>query len=721
MLIKINTIDELLNAIKADKNVSDERALTQQRYPIRFILFNDFALFKDAICRLCQNNISIKKIENELPFEDGWITRLDMKNLIDNCIYNSNSDIVISPFSEIIRFYDDADFTSFFKEVSMIEANILNLNRRVYLPIIGLEHRLTKFKNIMEGAVIWELLIDKPIQYPIYITKDYKIPIPDDITYIRTSKEWLELWRGDFPKRKILCSSSPIRNNFKNSQPDTTFNLELIANESDFLIKIFNLKSSIRYIVNDDEYWQEVLKQFQVIKSVNFSLDQYSLNHFNVNHFESNDFLRLWFNYKSDFSRWLLVRNYEAQNNSSSSRYLALIISQLNNYSDNSLLELICLYIFHLELSSDIVDERNIMLKYLQIEKAHIPDDIIEKLNLKITELFLSDFKSALKLCSGIFDFEKELIINLFAGKKIVKEQIQNVYPLLYEYLNEAADLGPNSQQNWITEYIDEYKKAKISNQYTDTVKKIIYSKNKDQHSFFEWYTPIRTPQSVLSLYSIDKYYWIDGLGIEWISLIYGILKTHQKLHIKTFEITKANLPSTTEKNTFPNYDKKGDLDLFIHQNIYKYPKSIIFEIDLVYNLFKDIISKIHNQTIAIVSDHGLTSLSRLVDSKKFQFKDEHEGRCAAISENFNNSSEDYIVYKTSNSKYIIALKHASLGDKPIREVHGGCTPEEVLIPTIIISDKFEDSKLESEIINVKSKNLSDKDNEKGYEEIDLF
>lgn len=721
MLIKVNTIDELLNAIKEDKNLPGEKALIQQRYPVRFILFNDFSLFKEVIGKLCQNNINIKKIENELPFEDGWITRLDMKSLIDNCIHDSNSDIVVSPFSEIIRFYDDADFTSFFKEVSMIEANISNFNRRVYIPIIGLEHRLTKFKNLLEGAVIWELLIDKPIQYPIYVTKDYKIAIPEDITHIKTSKEWLELWRGNFPKKKILCSSSPILNNYKNSQPDTIFNFELIANEHDFLLKIFNLKSSIRYKESDNKYWQELLSQFQYLKSVNFMLDQFSLNHFNIIHFKHNDFIRLWFNHKDDFSRWLLVRNFEVQNNINSS-YLGQIINHLDDFSNNTLLELICFDIFQLDPNSDIVKERDKLLKFIHLEGAPIPENISETLKSKITELLLSDFSTALKLCSGTFEFEKELLINLYAEGKIKVEQIQNAYPLLYEYLKETPELNLNNKQNWIIEYIDEYKKAKISNRYTDRIRKLINSKNKDEHSFFDWYTPIHTPQNVLSSYSIDKFYWIDGLGVEWISLIYETIKKHKKLSIKFFEITKANLPSTTEKNTFPEYEKKGDLDLFIHQNLYKYPKSIIAEINLVHTIFEDIISKIHNQTIAIVSDHGLTSLSRLVDSKKFKFKDEHEGRCAAVSENFNKSSEDYIIYKHSNSKYIVALKHASIGDKPIREVHGGCTPEEVLIPTIIISDKYYlDSNLKSERINVKTKNITDQNSEKGYEEIDLF
>lgn len=38
------------------------------------------------------------------------------------------------------------------------------------------------------------------------------------------------------------------------------------------------------------------------------------------------------------------------------------------------------------------------------------------------------------------------------------------------------------------------------------------------------------------------------------------------------------------------------------------------------------------------------------------------------------------------NSKVLITLQYTSLYRRPIREVHGGATPEEVLVPVIILS-----------------------------------
>jgi hypothetical protein len=50
----------------------------------------------------------------------------------------------------------------------------------------------------------------------------------------------------------------------------------------------------------------------------------------------------------------------------------------------------------------------------------------------------------------------------------------------------------------------------------------------------------------------------------------------------------------------------------------------------------------------------------------------------------------DYIRHKNGEDNFKVALTHASLNSKPVREVHGGCTPEEILAPFIIISNAKE-------------------------------
>ena len=89
------------------------------------------------------------------------------------------------------------------------------------------------------------------------------------------------------------------------------------------------------------------------------------------------------------------------------------------------------------------------------------------------------------------------------------------------------------------------------------------------------------------------------------------------------------------------------------------------------------------------MSDHGLSCLSRKAPSKKYDGKFEHEGRYIKTSDDAISDS-DYLVHlnESDGQKYKVALTHSSLSKIPTHQVHGGCTPEEVLVPFILLSNK---------------------------------
>lgn len=196
----------------------------------------------------------------------------------------------------------------------------------------------------------------------------------------------------------------------------------------------------------------------------------------------------------------------------------------------------------------------------------------------------------------------------------------------------------------------------------------------------------------------MDKVIWIDAIGIEWVSFIenYVINKKRDLNVIKKF-IGVANLPTSTDQNKFPDVKYIQDFDSHIHSNPYNYPYSIINQFDEIKRIIDNYIILDSDQTIAIVSDHGLTALSRLVESKKYGKDDSHEGRFIEVKDKNHIPDTDYIIHKSEidQKNYLIALKHSSLGKKPIREVHGGVTPEEVLVPFIVISNKKESNEID--------------------------
>jgi hypothetical protein len=145
---------------------------------------------------------------------------------------------------------------------------------------------------------------------------------------------------------------------------------------------------------------------------------------------------------------------------------------------------------------------------------------------------------------------------------------------------------------------------------------------------------------------------------------------------------------------------------------------SLCKEIDIVKDIFKKILNQTTETTFAIVSDHGLTALSRLVDSKKYTAKASHEGRYIELNNSDTIEDTDYIRHTNNGVNYKVALTHASLNTKPVREVHGGCTPEEILVPFIVISNKIKvlpKHIVEQKIYEEKTSKPT------GFEEEDLF
>jgi len=305
----------------------------------------------------------------------------------------------------------------------------------------------------------------------------------------------------------------------------------------------------------------------------------------------------------------------------------------------------------------------------------------------------IKDIKLILCLITGLLYWEKELLINMIKEGKIKDFSVlKDTYKHLYYYTKSMNLEYINNSGLWFNEYIKEYKYSKLYNEPNNKLKKILHTKNKNKDTFFEWYYEFETVDTVLDKYEIDNVFWLDAVGCEWTSLIENILQKDFNIYNIKISIGRAKLPTITDYNKYNEYNKYfQDYDKLIHQE-YKYPKSFIQEIELISNIIKKLpIEKSKNT--AIISDHGTSVFPRLMN-KKYNFeKAEHGGRYI-FENNIENNTEDYFIYKTDNEnkKCIITLNHYSLYKIPKGEVHGGATPEEVLIPIILILNNLYDS-----------------------------
>lgn len=289
-------------------------------------------------------------------------------------------------------------------------------------------------------------------------------------------------------------------------------------------------------------------------------------------------------------------------------------------------------------------------------------------------------------------------------------ESYSYVYPSLGMYLKTYVfDCGMQSKV--LTDYFERYKHQKVSNvleeDFVDLVEdygnKYIYSKIQTRDNAI---SSIPNRQSAYL-------YWIDALGVEYLSLISELAKKHG-LSVKV-EIGRADLPTITSlnKSFYDNWDGIGKYKEETLDDIKHHEKGGFFFTDCEEPIHLEseigVIEKalmlaqtklaMHEcKSFIIASDHGASRLAVLrKQEEKYSTdtKGEHSGRCCKTFENcqLRNLVEEQGYYVRTDYGRFQGSRKANV------EVHGGATLEEVLVPIITITLKKQGS-VEIKVLN---------------------
>ena len=196
------SFEELIVAIKGDIITRD---FLSRRYNVRFIMLNSFDTLRKLVLELQDLGVEMVTLDGLIPSDepDAWITTDALKEKVFSCTKPS----LITPFSELVRFYPDELFRGFFSEIILSERSRTN---RIYIPIIGLENRFTDFLShfgrLSECAPIWQYNDSEPQSVEVYVIQKYKDLNPTVVgkrCHLRTLSEWLQFWK-ESPKEKII-------------------------------------------------------------------------------------------------------------------------------------------------------------------------------------------------------------------------------------------------------------------------------------------------------------------------------------------------------------------------------------------------------------------------------------------------------------------------------------------------------------------------------------
>ena len=710
MYKEFGSLEDLYQEIETDKNWTGAESSLRNRYPIRFVLFENFGDFGEFV-QVCQDHdVYVQSIEKWMKEgqDDKLITYSQLAALFESYIKSlPANDFVIAPFSEITRFYDNmryAEFDSLLKTIRLIQSpeEAQSGHQRIYVPIIGMQSKVSKFKDD-PNIHIWEYHSGTEYDnYHLILTNGttYGVKgLEERYTLCEDLRHWIALWKnvGAKIKPQIICTSKCIFANSDNAQPDNAFKYTVCNNAFEFLTEGLGInlgKLSLRE--EDMPYWEELASCIDV---TDFDFDVFVNQRFNtLNLNDENAFVQTWFEYKDTFSRWLMKTYFVWKSGECS--YLIRVLENVTSLSTSDLFSQIATHIFDEPLDEASIGQRLSLLKEEKRQHVQIKSLAEQKVKAKLSAMAADPERGplfAMKYMSPLTLSEQCLMVEWVGQGKVEKNDIKNLFPELYAYLLPSS-IKTGKGNGWTNEYFQEYCLSKVGNQETGSLAKKLKELNGSQVSFETWRDGFKTVKTLMhNRQDIDIYYWIDGLGVDWIPFMTQVIDKHKAdgVFLNEIYVAASELPTVTSVNKTKldelangKLEKIGDVDKFAHTQK-TYPAYLVEEFRIVEDAISKVLSLYNGKKIAFVSDHGISYMAQFGAGLNLAgVETDHAGRCGHWLKGSAQTDNNYIVL--DDGQTLCSLNNNSLSAKtPMGQgAHGGATPEEVLVPIIIVSNQ---------------------------------
>ncbi len=708
MYKEFDSLQALYLEMEADKHWTGAESSLRNRYPVRFVLFENFGDFGDFV-QVCQDHgVYVQGIEGWMNDgqDDQLITYSHLATMFEDYIKHfPANDFVIAPFSEITRFYDNtqyAEFDALLKTIRLVQSpeEAQRDHQRIYVPIIGMQSKMGKFRDD-PNIHIWEYRSGME-------SRNYRLVLTSGTTYgvkglektfsvCTNLRQWISLWKkvGTQVKPQILCSSRCIFVHANHAQPDNAFDYTVCHNAFEFLSKGLGFDfGELNAEEEDMPFWEQLAANVDV---EDFDFDAFVNKRFNTSDLHDGiSFVQTWFEFKDEFSRWLLKIYFLWK--ATEQTYLTRVLGHCKTQSTSDLFSLLATQVFDEPQDETSLAMRRTLLTEAKRQKVQITQMAEQKVRAKLMAMAADPTRGhfhAMKYMTSLTLAEQCLMTEWVGQGKVSLKDVQTLMPSLCAYMNPLG-ISLENAVAWVNDYFKEYKWSKIGNGMTACLAQLLKEHNATPTTFEAWRDCFKTVKTILhNRQDIDLYYWIDGLGIDWIPFVKKVIEKHQVdgVYLNEVYVATAQLPSVTAVNKVKleelagdKLEKIGDIDKFAHTQK-NYPAYIMEEMQLVEEAIDRVLAQYNGKKIAFVSDHGVSYLAQLGGGLNLAgIESNHSGRCAVWTQGTPSSDCNYVVLP--DGKTLCALGHNSLSSKtPMGQgAHGGATPEEVLVPIIIVS-----------------------------------
>lgn len=677
------TIAEIIGKLSQEKRFGS-------RFPARIIFVDDLSTYSTLVSKLksvCDVTINIA----EFCKANDIAPQFD--KLRDNISTYTDQHILLLSVGEYLRMCikrelssDRAQFRAFW-EIMQPEASRI----RYIMPVFccrDLFDRVIGKVDERQEDFVWVADSDagsKSYSISVYAPIFAGTINPD----ADNMKSWLEDW--DI----ILSMGRPctvITKQYRNIEDSYgTVGIKTIDSPYSYLLDVLYDADALKKEWQDETFWAELIPYAQ--KNAKFS--SIVLRVLNINDFNFVSVAARW-KTLSDLEKnlvWLWYRVYPTE------EYYSYACKKADTAADIPARirdEILLLS----SRSDEWIKQRMLAIKAISFKSF---DDSyftqLDKLPLAEMKLQLLTYQTheecayAIKVISGLLRNGIE--------PDAVAELIKVAYPILATYLKDKSGLDEA-----VDNYLSWYRKNKLSNRFPGNYpQKLSFDKFDSRFKI------------LYRLQGKDCFtLWIDGFGMEWLPIF---LKELERLHIvpETKNIATAILPTETKYNhqwdeNDPMSDKWGRLDSFSHKGM---PDDKSYYSCIVYQLsvFADAAKKVdelldEHEYVAITGDHGSSRLAALAfhDSSVVPIIPPQKATVCSFGR-FCEFAEDTgpfiplpgmetvmkdgrIVYAVMNDYQHFAVSGNAAGGNSdendvIGEIHGGNTPEERLVPVVVV------------------------------------
>ncbi|MGN0169200.1 MAG: BREX-4 system phosphatase PglZ [Lachnospiraceae bacterium] len=663
---------DLLNEIVQDT--------VQKRFNAKVFLVNNFTTYFKLVHQL--EDLADRTIHISDPMYClGEDTIPDMKKVLATLNECGEKNVLITSLGEYLRFGSAVENNG--RHIFSIISRQAHSSKRVWMPIYAAKDEFLTAVGELDDEhypqVVYEVN-DLPSGFEVTVYAKNFSQTPGLVT-VSGIREWLNCW-DNYSVQTGMSIATRHAQQVKES--DGLYSIQIITEPFQFFKSRIYSDLQIDSALGTESEWlhlaQSVTKQGTPIQdAIKGAL--------NLINFEPHQIICGW-ETADDNTKWLFWLWYHLG---------------LNNESD---------YISHAVSSANSFDEIEQKLENDILSCTDNPnfDNWVTQRNNVMSELSrntfsnafwqefdaMQDYRKQLKILSGRTHDERTKIIEvvskaLCTGKKIhdFKLILADKYPDLYTYLSHS-EYGYEDLQA----YISQYKLMKIMDEFSLSI-----SDSAEGINFFDYDSRGKILNGIKN--DSDAFYlWVDGMGIEWIDLLVKkIAEADAGLSAPRVSIGTAVLPTVTSVNMAcadPETVslKLNDLDSLGHikdKSNCNYFSVVAKQIELITSVAQDVVrlaSERPGKDIVITADHGMSRLAAKGFHQMEGVKPQKNAEVCSLGRYCQFSEESSLpdVSHTIKGDSVVAFRthgHFAVSGYAPGEIHGGATPEEILVPII--------------------------------------